>query len=192
MIRSQSANSSDDRPCEMQDLHEPLPMPNNEEMSGRLKSVMKEARLADLSSMFRLAYVSEASDRFGPEDLNDIGRKSAERNTKADITGILIMDGGKILQVLEGERGAVEALFLKISRDPRHTGVRQVSGSEQNHRLLSAWSLVSGSGSTAPDSLMQEFHSMHKRMSADEGLEDITVEEVELLKVIALFRAVPL
>jgi hypothetical protein len=29
-------------------------------------------------------------------------------------------------------------------------------------------------------------------MSADEGLKDITVEEVELLKVIALFRAVPL
>jgi hypothetical protein len=39
---------------------------------------------------------------------------------------------------------------------------------------------------------MQEFHAMHARMSAGEGLTDITKEEVELLKVIALFRSVPL
>ena len=192
MMRSQSANLPDDQPCEIPDLHEPATMKDQEGISGRLKSVMREAGRADLSSMFRLAYVSEASDCFGPDDLSEIARKSAERNSEADITGLLIKDGGKILQVLEGEKNSVESLFAKISGDPRHTGVRQVSGSEQGTRFLWCWSLVSGAGSTAPESLMQEFRAMHARMSAAEGLADITEEEVELLKVIALFRSVPL
>ncbi|MEN8772277.1 MAG: BLUF domain-containing protein [Akkermansiaceae bacterium] len=160
--------------------------------SGRLKSAVMEASRADLSSMFRLAYVSEASVGFGPEDLRDICSKSAERNSLADITGILVMDRGKILQVLEGSKQSVESLFAKISRDPRHANISQVSGSEQSGRLLTTWSLVSGAGSSAPLSLLCEFHAMHSRMTAGEGLKDISEEEVELLKVIALFRAVPL
>lgn len=159
--------------------------------SETLKSARLEASRADLSAIYRVAYVSEASAGFGPDDLAEIGVESVQRNTAADITGILVFDEGKILQILEGERGAVMALFEKISRDPRHVAIRQVAGAEQEARLLSCWSVISGQTSSAPAELRQQFHELHAHLSGRDELEDVSAEEVELLKVMALFRSVP-
>ena len=79
--------------------------------SDRLKSAILEASRADLSSVFRLAYVSRASSLFLPSDLEEIGRLSSLRNPGADITGILVIDKGDILQILEGEKHSVVELF---------------------------------------------------------------------------------
>ena len=160
--------------------------------SDRLKSAILEASRADLSSVFRLAYVSRASSLFLPSDLEEIGRLSSLRNPGADITGILVIDKGDILQILEGEKHSVVELFEKISKDPRHENIRQVSGGEKAARLLSCWSLVGGAGASAPEGLMNDFHLLHAKLSTRREIEDITAEQIELLKVIALFRSVPL
>lgn len=168
------------------------PMKKIGPQSERLKSAIRDAVRADLTSIFRLAYVSRVSDMFQPDDLKKIGEVSARRNSEADITGILVMNDGNILQILEGEKNAVVDLFEKISRDPRHEEVRQVAGGEDSTRLLSCWSLVGGAVASVPESLMNEFQNLHSKLCAREQIEDITAEEVELLKVIALFKSVPL
>lgn len=167
-------------------------MIKNELQPDRLRSAILEASRADLSSVFRLAYVSRASSLFGPDDLREIGLLSARRNLEADITGILVMDEGDILQILEGEKNMVVGLFEKISRDPRHENVQQVAGGEKASRLLSCWSLVGGAGASAPEALMNDFHRLHAKFYERQEIGDVTAEEVELLKVIALFRSVPL
>lgn len=151
-----------------------------------------EASRADLSTVYRLAYVSRASSMFGEDDLAKIGQVSSRNNSEADITGILIMDEGNILQILEGEKNSVLSLFEKISKDPRHEGVKQVAGSEKGARILRCWSLVSGNGSGTPESLRHEFQLFYAKLRDRETIADISDEEVELLKVIALFRSVPL
>ena len=85
-----------------------------------LEEVLAEASRADLTPVYRLAYVSKASPFMKPEDLQAIAEISGPRNASADITGILVMDGGRILQVLEGRQQAVVDLFKRISGDPRH------------------------------------------------------------------------
>ena len=72
-----------------------------------------EASRADLTPIYRLAYVSEATPLMKPEDLQAIAEVSGPRNASADITGILVMDAGRILQVLEGRRNAVVACSKK-------------------------------------------------------------------------------
>lgn len=161
------------------------------ENSNVFRSAVVEARRADLASIHRLAYVSEATDLFGPDDLRDIERKSMARNVELDITGILVMDEGKILQILEGEKDSVIGLYERIMNDPRHESVKQVAGSDQDNRLLTSWNLVTGQASSAPEALRKEFRQLHQRLSTQARLQDVSVEEVELLKVITLFKSIP-
>lgn len=48
-------------------------------------------------------------------------------NVAAGISSALMLYGGYYLQLIEGERGAVQALFDRIRRDPRHFDVRRVA-----------------------------------------------------------------
>ena len=105
-----------------------------------LEIAVMEASRADLTPIYRLAYVSEATPLMKPEDLQAIAEVSGPRNASADITGILVMDAGRILQVLEGRRNAVVNLFERISDDPRHQKIRKVAGAEQSAYLITgAW-----------------------------------------------------
>jgi len=167
-------------------------MSGMDECSKGIEAAKREARRADLSGVFRLAYVSKASALMGPGDLEKIEAKSVARNAELDITGILVMDEEKILQILEGDEKAVRALFEKILADPRHEEVRQVAGEIQETRYLSSWSLVRKQGATAPEGLMKDFHLLHNRLNDRQTMEDILPEEVDLLKVISLFSAVPI
>ena len=142
--------------------------------------------------IFRLAYVSEASPHFGPDDLHEIEERSLVRNEELDITGILVMDAGKILQILEGSQQKVEALFARIARDPRHQNVHQVAGSVVAGRLLHSWSLVSGEGRKIPGGMTEAFHALHHKLTIRTDLTQLGEGEIDLLKVVSLLRSVPL
>lgn len=85
------------------------------------------------------------SSRVGPEVDNlavrDILRKSQANNHRLGITGALCFSGAFFLQCLEGERGAVNALYNRILGDPRHTGSQVLSLSELTAREFSSWDM---------------------------------------------------
>lgn len=56
-------------------------------------------------------------------DLDALVAASAERNRAVGVTGLLVADANAFLQVLEGPRDTVSALFQRISTDPRHERV---------------------------------------------------------------------
>jgi Sensors of blue-light using FAD len=58
--------------------------------------------------------------------LADLVAGSAKRNRGIGVTGMLVADEKCFLQVLEGEREVVSALFVAISRDTRHNNVTLV------------------------------------------------------------------
>jgi len=73
----------------------------------------------------RLIYRSLATeDVVANEVLRELEETSSANNRKAGITGLLLYTGHEFLQVLEGPEKEVNALFQKISRDPRHETVR--------------------------------------------------------------------
>ncbi len=147
---------------------------------------------SDLGEIFRLAYVSEVSSVFDLSDLQEIGEKSLRRNAAMDITGVLVMDEGRFLQILEGDERAVRDLFKRIALDPRHQEVKQVAGGLQKSRYLSSWSLIGGGKSSVPDELKEKFHALYERLLKLDEMIELRSEEIELLKVMTLFYAVPL
>lgn len=70
--------------------------------------------------ILQLVYASSASKLMSDSDLAEILRVSRRNNEAAEVTGALLYADGTFMQVLEGEPSAVEATYLRVSRDPRH------------------------------------------------------------------------
>jgi hypothetical protein len=75
--------------------------------------------------------------------LTAILKRSKEHNPKVGVTGVLCFctNAHIFLQVLEGGRNAVSALYNEISQDPRHHDVALLSYEEIGERSFSHWSM---------------------------------------------------
>lgn len=92
--------------------------------------------------LVRLMYASRATDSVDHEALLAILRKSKVNNTATGVTGVLCYSGGIFLQVLEGGRTPVSALYNRIATDPRHRDVVLLAYEEVNERRFSGWSMA--------------------------------------------------
>jgi hypothetical protein len=91
--------------------------------------------------MFALVYVSSATNPFSREELAQLLEKARTNNAARSITGMLLYKDGNFMQVLEGEREAVEQLARQIGTDPRHHGMMVLLKQEQPDREFAAWSM---------------------------------------------------
>jgi hypothetical protein len=91
-------------------------------------------------SMVQLVY---ASQPFGFDELTLAGILSSARhhNKRSGVTGSLICRNDLFLQMLEGEREAVECTYSRIIRDGRHVEVRRVWSGEADTRLFADWEM---------------------------------------------------
>jgi Sensors of blue-light using FAD len=95
---------------------------------------------------YRLIYVSRS--KLNPADglvqaLDAITRQSAQRNGQSYVTGLLIYHGGWFLQVLEGERSAVNDVVQRLMRDPRHENVQILAAHNISERAFPRWNMES-------------------------------------------------
>ncbi len=91
--------------------------------------------------LVRLLYASRAAEGVGHEELAAILRKSRQNNPGSGVTGLLCLSGGIFLQVLEGGRSQVSALYNRISQDPRHRDVVLLTYDEIAERRFAGWSM---------------------------------------------------
>ncbi len=89
-----------------------------------------------------LVYFSTSFGLFQEEDLMSILQHSRRNNAQAGITGLLLYLNGNIIQVLEGEKQAIESLYKRIEKDQRHTHVVCVLNRPITHRLFARWSMA--------------------------------------------------
>lgn len=90
--------------------------------------------------LVRLMYASRAVNA-DAETVASIVRQSKAHNGAAGITGLLCHSDGVFLQVLEGGRNAVSAIYNRIAADPRHRDVVLLHYAEIGERRFSGWSM---------------------------------------------------
>jgi len=89
--------------------------------------------------LFRLIYKSTSADPIRRETVRDILRTSAELNRENRITGVLLATSTHFLQVIEGGFEEVNATFMRIARDPRHSEIRLISFGPAEDWLFEGW-----------------------------------------------------
>jgi FAD-dependent sensor of blue light len=92
-------------------------------------------------SLQQLIYSSTATKEFSEAHLSFLLLNARQNNQSLGVTGILLYDAGSFLQVLEGEGATIEALYRRISRDPRHAHVSKLLTREINAREFGEWSM---------------------------------------------------
>lgn len=92
--------------------------------------------------LYSLVYVSSAVTLFSPAALVALLDQSRANNTRLGISGMLLYKDGNTMQVLEGERDTVLALFERIAADPRHRGVLRLLEGHVETRQFADWSMA--------------------------------------------------
>jgi Sensors of blue-light using FAD len=91
---------------------------------------------------YRLLYISTARKDFNPGDLDAIMKTAQKRNRANKITGLLVFDGRRFMQYLEGEESIVRATFARIELDLRHYAVVVLKKTEGSERQFSNWDMA--------------------------------------------------
>jgi hypothetical protein len=91
--------------------------------------------------LVRLLYASRAKEPLTPEVIDAILQASRKGNPAAGVTGLLCHSGDVFMQVLEGGRDVVSALYNRIANDPRHTDVILLQYEEITERRFAGWSM---------------------------------------------------
>ncbi|HKX93266.1 MAG TPA: BLUF domain-containing protein [Methylibium sp.] len=91
--------------------------------------------------LVRLLYASRAAQPVTAEVIDAILAQCRSHNPALGITGILCHGGDVFMQVLEGGREAVNALYGDIVRDPRHRDVAVLHFEEVTERRFAGWTM---------------------------------------------------
>jgi Sensors of blue-light using FAD len=93
--------------------------------------------------LVRLMYASRAAAAVDHDELLSILKQSKVNNAKNGITGALCMctEERVFVQVLEGSRAAVNAIYQRIVGDARHADVMLLQYEEIEERRFAGWAM---------------------------------------------------
>jgi hypothetical protein len=91
--------------------------------------------------LIRLMYASRPAEPITPALIESILAQSRRNNTEAGVTGVLCHGTDAFMQVLEGGRAEVNAIYNAIVRDPRHRDVTLICCEEIAQRRFSNWTM---------------------------------------------------
>ncbi len=91
--------------------------------------------------LYRLIYASEPTAPMDHASVEAILECARRKNELKDITGMLAFDSRWFLQVLEGDRAHLSALYANLVRDPRHHRLTLIEHVSVRERLFPNWSM---------------------------------------------------
>jgi hypothetical protein len=102
-----------------------------------------------MADLYKFIYASRIAPGEPLTSVATIARVSRLNNQRQDITGLLVFDGERFIQYLEGAQANVGVLAITIAADKRHTDFTVLhEGNFAGQRSFPGWSLAYAS---APD-----------------------------------------
>lgn len=93
------------------------------------------------SELIHCVYASAAARHFETDELATLLAVARANNARLGLTGMLLYAEGSFFQVLEGPADVVDALYVKIERDPRHGQVTLVIREPIPRRFFDDWTM---------------------------------------------------
>ena len=99
--------------------------------------------MSTASALHAFLYCSVFEPSQPVECVGDIVRTSREKNQHLGLTGILIFDGSRFCQYLEGPAQELNDVLTSIKKDQRHKDVKlQLHGPMHGERKFKGWSIA--------------------------------------------------
>jgi hypothetical protein len=92
--------------------------------------------------MHHLIYLSQATRPLSATALTCLLEQARQANARQQLTGALVYGNKRFIQLLEGEQAALEAIYARISRDPRHQHLCRVAYYPVAARRFTEWPLA--------------------------------------------------
>jgi hypothetical protein len=92
-------------------------------------------------SLKTLTYTSLARLDLSSRDLADIHESARHLNALDGVTGLLVFDGIRFLQIIEGSEDAIDSLVDRLRRDQRHSAFEIRDERQVETRSFPDWSM---------------------------------------------------
>lgn len=93
-------------------------------------------------ALLELIYTSLAEPLNQTQDVKDILASSERNNQATSVTGLLLFDSQRYIQILEGGADDVEALFTVICQDRRHHSLELLHKGPITERSFETWRMA--------------------------------------------------
>lgn len=90
---------------------------------------------------YRIVYLSRAVRRFHDTEITELASHAASRNAETGVTGLLLYDGGRFIQALEGDKDSVISTMDRIEADQRHSSISYLYDGPAADRQFGLWSM---------------------------------------------------
>ena len=107
-----------------------------------------------------IAFSSAPIGNWSEGQIDDLQNSIAEQNGRRSVTGFLLVQDGRIFQVLEGFDSTIENVFGKISTDTRHGNIVKLLDRLIDKRAFVKWTVG------RPDTLSMTRH-VHRSLAVD-------------------------
>ena len=94
-----------------------------------------------MKQLIHCIYASTAEATFKESDIPALLTRARTGNAERGITGVLLYIEGSFFQVLEGDAAAVDDVYSRIRRDPRHTRITVIIREPIAARDFSEWTM---------------------------------------------------
>lgn len=91
--------------------------------------------------IYQVVYMSRAKHALADDAAQDICRRSAKTNQAAGLTGLMLFDGERFIQALEGDRAAIKAVMKRVTSDSRHGSISYLADHFVTSRQFGNWSM---------------------------------------------------
>ena len=89
----------------------------------------------------RFCYISLAEGQLTDSDLRDLQDRAGTYNARHGLTGLLLFDGARFAQLVEGPASDLDLAIDRIRKDDRHKALQVIQHAPAEHRLFSGWAL---------------------------------------------------
>nr|WP_312448903.1 BLUF domain-containing protein [Brevundimonas naejangsanensis] len=107
--------------------------------------------------MRQLIYVSRVVPGLQDEDalLRSILEVSVRNNTAVAVSGVLLRHRDHFFQALEGSAAAVEAIYRRVRRDPRHQDLKLLQDATPTSRSFAGWAMCGHNMGPADNEILE-------------------------------------
>lgn len=93
-------------------------------------------------ALHAFAYVSTAREGLDAPDLDALLASATTFNRMAGVTGVLMFDGTRFLQYIEGPRDGVASVHARILNARRHGSISELAAGELPSRWFPRWTMA--------------------------------------------------